>query len=297
MSNHPFERAGLGQAPFRCVEVRENWFVSGCGTVRKPGGHCHYCATGILYEYVIESADGRSFVVGSDCVRRTGAQVEGFREQRLQLARDKREAKRRVAFAERQARLEREREERREAFASANAELVAWLEATPDNGGYFLVDMRDRLRRWGSLTERQTLAVLSAMQREAQEARDRELSQFVGEIGKRVEGTFEIVATRSWESSYGWPRRIVYWTLMRLGADLCTYKGNYLGQRGERLRAKFTVKEHEVCRGRRQTKLARPKVLEDLPEPVDEHEPREEPRDHAYNNADRADQHGHRDVA
>jgi hypothetical protein len=38
---HPFERSGLGKAPFRCVTVRENWYAPpGFPEARKPGGCC-----------------------------------------------------------------------------------------------------------------------------------------------------------------------------------------------------------------------------------------------------------------
>lgn len=292
---HPFERAGLGRAPFRCTAVRTNWFeMPGFG--RKPGGCCDYCYTGILYEYVIESSDGKAFVVGSDCVRRTGASVEGFREARLRLARDKRETKRREKFAERQARWAKEREERAAVFNSANAEIVAWLDAARA-GNYFLEQLWGNLQRWGSLTERQTLALYGARDRAERQKRDRELSQHVGTVGKRIEGTFEVIATKSWESSYGWPRKMVYWTLLRFGDNLCTYKGNFLGQRGDKIRAKFTVKEHEVYGGARQTKLSRPKVEVEPEACHDEREPRDEPTDHSYNNLDRADRYGAREVS
>lgn len=68
---HLFTRAGLGQAPFRCVGFRENRQVFPDGT-SKAGGSCHYCFTGISTECVVESADGKQFVVGINCVEKTG---------------------------------------------------------------------------------------------------------------------------------------------------------------------------------------------------------------------------------
>lgn len=64
---HPFERAGLGKAPFRFVTHRENWY-SACQGHRQPGGTCEFCLNAIANEFLIRSADGREFVVGSDCV-------------------------------------------------------------------------------------------------------------------------------------------------------------------------------------------------------------------------------------
>jgi hypothetical protein len=59
---HEFERAGLGKAPFRLVNV---YFVSGLRS-------CDYCGTGIQEICVIRSADGNQFKVGNICVEKTG---------------------------------------------------------------------------------------------------------------------------------------------------------------------------------------------------------------------------------
>lgn len=56
---HPFERKGLGRAPFRFLALR-----------RESGG-CAFCGRSIARSCLIADADGREFVVGADCVRRT----------------------------------------------------------------------------------------------------------------------------------------------------------------------------------------------------------------------------------
>lgn len=68
---HPFEKAGLGQAPFRLIGVTQNWFtVPGVPEATKPGSSCDYCGTGIAYEFWIVSADGKKHKVGCDCILR-----------------------------------------------------------------------------------------------------------------------------------------------------------------------------------------------------------------------------------
>lgn len=67
---HPFERAGLGLAPFRFVGMVEKLYVSCPGAPAQPGGTCDYCSNGIRYVYNIRSADGKTFGVGSECVRK-----------------------------------------------------------------------------------------------------------------------------------------------------------------------------------------------------------------------------------
>lgn len=74
---HPFEKAGLGKAPFRCVgvETKVGPIVTPDGTtIGSPGqpmGSCQYCGTGISDCFWIVSADNKRFYVGCDCVRKT----------------------------------------------------------------------------------------------------------------------------------------------------------------------------------------------------------------------------------
>lgn len=263
MSLHPFERAGLGIAPFKCTGVRENWFVpAGFPEARKPGGCCNYCGTGILYEYSIESADGKTFVVGSDCVKRTESEVVGFKEARLKLARDKREAKRKESIAERQSRWEKRRTENRDAFNAMYPDIVQFLNDLPEDTYGFLGTMRSNFSYWGGLTERQAEALNKIIQSKAKQKRDAELSRYIATIGTRIDDTFEIILTRSWESDFGWPKKIVHFTLMRRGLDECTYTGNHIGNQGDKISAKFTVAEHTISKynGAQQTKLSRPMV-------------------------------------
>jgi hypothetical protein len=75
---HPWEVAGLGKSPFKYIgEVAQalttdgRRVVSNTGGVEistKPGGTCEYCGAYILNMFRVRSADGREFVVGSDCI-------------------------------------------------------------------------------------------------------------------------------------------------------------------------------------------------------------------------------------
>lgn len=273
---HPFERAGLGKAPFRCVDVVQNWY-SACQGHRQPGGSCDYCGTGIAYEFIISDATGNRFKVGSDCVAKTHADVSGFDQAKAKLEREKRAAvnksrrearakewaaKREQWNAERTAQRIAERAGRYAQFQAANPELCDFLENNPERAANeFTVKMAGVLRDYGSLTAGQANAVKSIMNR----TKDRTGSDYVGVVGQRIEGDFEIVTTRSWESTIGWPPRTVFWTLLRMnGKDMVTYKGHNLGQTGEKFRAKFTVKEHETYQGTKQTKVQRPKMLDEV---------------------------------
>lgn len=77
---HPFEKAGLGKAPFRYVgAVDQN--PRGDGTIvigehmgvkieTKAGGTCDYCGMAIINMYKVRSADGHTFRVGCDCLKK-----------------------------------------------------------------------------------------------------------------------------------------------------------------------------------------------------------------------------------
>lgn len=78
-ASHPWERVGLGTAPYRyrgCFEDRCGGpvTVGGIeiqnGTPGQPAGTCDYCGQGIAICHKIRGADGLEFIVGSDCVAR-----------------------------------------------------------------------------------------------------------------------------------------------------------------------------------------------------------------------------------
>lgn len=67
---HPFERCGLGRAPYRFVRSYVSKFQACQGAPIQPGSSCDYCATGIMLVYVLRGSDGKEFKVGCDCVQK-----------------------------------------------------------------------------------------------------------------------------------------------------------------------------------------------------------------------------------
>src|ERR1700748_2403557 len=78
---HPFEVAGLGLAPFRCVgayslpspsmaEQNPQAYQNALRDMPKGWGigSCAYCGMGLVHNFLIRSKDGKGFVVGSECV-------------------------------------------------------------------------------------------------------------------------------------------------------------------------------------------------------------------------------------
>src|SRR5690606_10356456 len=81
---HPFEKAGLGKAPFKYVGVEIKSgplrFTNPDGTetqVGAPGqpmGCCKYCYQGIKECHIVRSADGKVFEVGCDCIQKLASE-------------------------------------------------------------------------------------------------------------------------------------------------------------------------------------------------------------------------------
>lgn len=97
---HVFEKAGLGVAPFKFVGMhvmRGPITLPGGSQVGYPGqpmGTCDFCGQGIANCYNIVSSDGKRFIVGSECVAKTGdkglkAQVDKIKTQARHEREDK----------------------------------------------------------------------------------------------------------------------------------------------------------------------------------------------------------------
>jgi hypothetical protein len=82
VGQHVFERSGCGVGPFRVIgvfsDVGPHRYPQADGTtieIGSPGqamGVCAHCGTGIADCYKIQDANGKTFVVGSTCVYKTG---------------------------------------------------------------------------------------------------------------------------------------------------------------------------------------------------------------------------------
>lgn len=261
---HPFTRAGFGPEPFRCVRVTKEIYQACHGAPIQPGTSCDYCGTGIMYAYWIVNGDkSREFKVGCDCVMRAGAVVERFDVERKKLAREQSAARSAVKREARKAQREAERAERQRVWAREREEKLTAFLATPEGAEVahyllnrtegFLGEMNASLHKWGGLTDGQIVAIRKCMAADKAKAS----SVHVGEIGKRVEGTYKIV--RKTERDYGFPAGVRHWHLLE-GTDgnLYTYFGTRLAAEGETITMRATVKAHETFNGAAQTKLARP---------------------------------------
>lgn len=265
---HPFEKAGLGKAPFYCTHVTENVFENGDGTT-KAGGCCSYCGTGIRWEFWIKDsvAGSRQFRVGCDCVAKTGWGIEGFEKVRAEHVRARREAgaqKRREArkaqIAAEIAQRAAERQEATQAWRDENSALVARLQAYKGDNE-FLKSMNESVAYWGSLSSRQLQAVESCFAAIDRLEAARASSKHIGYVGDKVTLTITVERVIVLESQlYG----NNYINICRTD-DGCVvvYKGRTnIGNKGHTNTVKATIKGHDVYNGVAQTAIQRPKVVE-----------------------------------
>lgn len=102
---------------------------------------------------------------------------------------------------------------------------------------------------------------LIAKREAAKEARQEQdmKSNYVGDIGQRLVIKGQIVSSFYKENDYeGWS---FYITKIRQGDDLFVYFGNKLGETGENIKLRATVKSHNEYKGIKTTKINRPKVI------------------------------------
>lgn len=271
---HCFEKSGLGRAPFRCVGIaslpspsliEQNVSAYNNAMAMIPKGigcgSCAFCGTAIMHNFIIESADDQRFVVGSDCVAKTGdaGLVKQVRAERLRVVREKRDATRSMRRAEREALWAAERVVRAESFKVEHADLIKRAEAYFDID--FIKSVIERGLAGGFISDRALAAVIKVVEEQEQAAVRRRNSKHSGTVGKRQQFTATVVRV----SSYDRPRFGSYGTETVWVISLSDTEGNTLvskspafhAPKGETLTFKATVKAHDEYHGERQTVIQR----------------------------------------
>ena len=272
---HCFEKSGLGRAPFRCVGIasipssslaEQNPTAYNLAMADLPKGlhcgSCAHCGTAIMHNFIIESSDARRFVVGCDCVAKTGdaGLIKQVRGERLRVVRDKREAGRNMKRAEREALWAAERAARATVFAVEHADLIKRAEPFTETNN-FVKDVMKRGLTGGFMSDRALEAVIRVVSDlEAQIVR-RANSKHTGTVGKRQAFTATVVRVASFErprfNSFGME---TVWIISMTDADgntLVSKSPAFHAEKGETLKFKATVKAHDEFRGERQTVIQR----------------------------------------
>lgn len=128
----------LGEAPFKLVGYTKNH------------ASCDHCATAIVHNFHIESADGKSFKVGSSCVDKTGDGnlISEVKTTKRNAIREAKQATKKQGW-------------RRAAWAKIRVQLTEDpdLSAALRTDHHIVQDIRNNFIKWGSLSDKQVALV------------------------------------------------------------------------------------------------------------------------------------------
>lgn len=228
-------------------------------------GTCDHCGAWFKFGMIYRHTSGVSCVVGHTCADKSLSVSDRYTLV-LNRARAKVEATAKAAKA------------KAAAIKQAVEGGFEWL-YNVEHADRILNDIASKGRHYGGLTVRQiefvksihsgehakTVASREAAAKARAEAREAEkaASNYMGEVGKPLTLSLEVLAVRERTYTDVWPARTVYWHLMRTAeGNVVTYRGSVqLGDRGDRVSMKATVKAHEEYQGTKQTVVQRPREL------------------------------------
>jgi hypothetical protein len=285
---HPFEKSGLGKAPFK-VAGYELSLHGGNGVPVKAGSSCDHCGTSIAHVFWIRGSDGSRFKVGSSCVMKTPDRElkKEVKETKARVAREAKEKSRKQEREERQAAFAAARKERQEQASAKYTEHLRKLDEMAGGKNEYRkktsVDISAKIRDGMPVTERMATFIDSLY------AEHTAIRTHVGKLGEVLDveavvsfvvyvGTFKIEGT--WQSSdvYRWHFKdaagnVLIWKTSKspYGALDISYNHKEHGLMSEgfkcpdvanvsiRLRGK--VKKHDTYQDEPQTILERCKIV------------------------------------
>jgi hypothetical protein len=138
------------------------------------------------------------------------------------------------------------------------------------NNSPFLIKLREQLREWGSLSEKQTQALRDSLaraegkivewaaDRQQKVEADRASSQHVGTVGDRCDFDLTVERTFSFDGKFG----TTHINICRdAGQNVIVYKGSKPFERGTQVKVKATIKAHDERDGIAQTLISRPVII------------------------------------
>lgn len=279
---HPFEKAGHGKAPFKCVGMTESWHGGGAtGIPKKPGSCCDYCMTGIAYVFWIVSADGNRFKVGSDCVAKTPDR-DLKREIKTFRAEHDRKAKTDIAARQKEARA-KEREEVRAANVKASESHLIKLDEMAQGKNEYR--SRTSKEMSAKIRDGMPVSVNMAVFIARMYSEHKAVRAHVGKIGEILDidatisrvvwvGEFQIKGTWATQDQYRWHFKdaagnVLIWKTSSGPARILEMRADRTYEPGERLsyipadmpvRLRGKVKAHDKYQDEPQTMLERCKI-------------------------------------
>lgn len=280
---HAFEKAGLGPAPFRCVGLysipsptlaEHNPTAYAAALADMPRGlhcgSCNFCGTAIMHNFIIESHDERRFVVGSDCVARTGdaGLLKATRRVRLETIRAKRADGRRMKADERKELWALERKARGDDFRVQYAALIERAAPEIARGG-FVADVIERHLSGCFVSDKAIAAVVKVLDAIDERAARVARSQHVGKEKERRTFVVTVVGRASYERqsfqpSWSGNNTETVWIVTMSDADgntIVSKSPNWRAEKGDKLTIKATIKGHDEYKGEKQTIVQRVKEI------------------------------------
>ncbi len=257
---HPFERAGLGQAPFRVVRFEVRKYQACQGAPIQPGTSCDFCLTSISNVFWISGVDGNEFKVGCDCVLKTEDRnlSKEVKDLKRTHARELRAAKKMRATAERAEKRQREAvedSERIEANYAVELHALDLLAKLPGFPGEFGASVAAQIREGRVLSARQR-ALIEKLWAEAQTPAPLVVNEYVASVGSKIACDVTVTVALVIEGIYGTQTLVI----MRDDAGRILKwiaTGRPKLQRGNRAHIRGTVKKHDTYQTQLQTVLTR----------------------------------------
>ena len=122
----------------------------------------------------------------------------------------------------------------------------------------FLCDIIEKGNKYGSISEAQASAAHRAADTEITRQEQNKTAQWIGAVGDRIEITGTIISRIAYASTFG---LVVISVLKDEAGNIFVQKGRGIGDKGEEVTVKATVKEHTTREGVKQTIITRPKVI------------------------------------
>lgn len=244
----------IAEAPFVTkygAEVLDPVYMAPRSAYRMVAKHCYRCG-GLGGAEAWKHTGYTCYKCGGDGGKRMVAETVYTREQYA-----KRTAKADAAREARKAKKEAAEAASKAAFAETHASLIALVEQIkrPSN---FLASIMEKGWMFGRLSNDQASAAYAAAERELRLQKLDAASQWVGTVGERIDITGTIVFTVRFEGRFGF----TYITGVKDAAgNIFIQKGVKIGEKGDEIVLKATVKAHETRDGVKQTMITRPKAI------------------------------------
>lgn len=275
---HTFEKAGLGIAPFYCTGMfsipspsmaADNPTAYNNAMSMLPrgmgAGSCAYCGMSITHNFMVKDSTDRRFVVGSECVNRTGdaGMIKTVKAERSKIAKEKRAARNAIKRDEREAMWKLERDRRAADFIITHASLIERTTPFMKDGG-FIFDVINGGKNGRFISDKAIAAVTRVIDQLEQRAIWKANSRHFGEVGKRVALNVFVDRIASYDrpSYAGFGHETVWIITLRddNGNAFVSKSTAFYAERDTRLTIKATIKEHSSYDGEQQTIVQRIKV-------------------------------------